>query len=142
MRLNTAAWSLAFAVSLALSANAQQQGAQESQPAVRSVPTRIRVGGNVMVEQILKKVDPVYPPDAKAAQVSGTVMLHAVIAKDGSVQQVDVVSGPPMLQQAAMDAVRQWRYRPMLLNGQPIEVDTTVSVVFTLGEASIPNSQQ
>jgi protein TonB len=61
------------------------------------------------------------------------VVLHAVISKDGSVEDLQYVSGPPLLMKAAMDAVRQWRYQPTQLNGEPVEVDTTVSVVFTLG---------
>jgi protein TonB len=76
---------------------------------------------------------PVYPPIAKTAHISGTVMLHAVIAKDGSVEDLQYVSGPPLLMKAAMDAVKQWRYQPTQLNGEPVEVDTTISVVFTLG---------
>jgi protein TonB len=82
-----------------------------------------------MVRQIM----PVYPPIAKTAHISGTVVLHAVISKDGSVEDLQYVSGPPLLMKAAMDAVRQWRYQPTQLNGEPVEVDTTVSVVFTLG---------
>ena len=74
-----------------------------------------------------------YPALAKTAHVSGTVVLHAIIAKDGSIQELQFVSGPPLLMKAAMDAVREWRYRPTLLNGEPVEVDTTIDVVFTLG---------
>jgi len=76
---------------------------------------------------------PVYPPIAKTAHISGTVVLHAVIAKDGSVEDLQYVSGPPLLMKSAMDAVKQWRYQPTQLNGDPVEVDTTISVVFTLG---------
>jgi protein TonB len=82
-----------------------------------------------MIRQIL----PVYPPIAKTAHISGTVILHAVIGKDGTVQDLQYVSGPPLLMKAAMDAVKQWRYQPTQLNGDPVEVDTTISVVFTLG---------
>ena len=82
---------------------------------------------------ILRKVDPVYPAIAKTAHVSGTVMLHAIIAKDGSIQELTYVSGPALLMKAAMDAVHEWRYKPTMLNGDPVEVDTTISVVFTLG---------
>jgi TonB family protein len=76
---------------------------------------------------------PVYPPIAKQAHISGTIVLHCIIGKDGSVQQLEFVSGPPLLMKSAMDAVRQWTYQPTSLNGKPVEVDTTVSVVFTLG---------
>ena len=82
---------------------------------------------------LVRKVQPVYPPIAKTAHISGTVVLHAIIAKDGSVQDLQYVSGPPLLMKSAMDAVKQWRYKPTMLNGEPVEVDTTISVVFTLG---------
>jgi TonB family protein len=82
--------------------------------------------------KIAKKVQPVYPPDAKKARISGTVLLDAVIGKDGSVQSLRVVSGPPALLQSALDAVRQWQYEPYLLNGEPIEVKTTITIMFTL----------
>jgi protein TonB len=74
-----------------------------------------------------------YPPLAKQARISGSVLLHAIIEKDGSVIQLEVISGHPLLVQAALDAVRQWRYQPTLLNGEPVQVDTTVTVVFSLG---------
>jgi protein TonB len=86
-----------------------------------------------MAGMIVLKTQPVYPPIAKAARQSGTVVLQATISKTGSIENLHVVSGPAMLQQAAMDAVRQWRYRPYLLNGEPVEVETTVNVIFTLG---------
>jgi protein TonB len=60
-------------------------------------------------------------------------LLHAIIGKDGTVQDLQYISGPPLLMKSAMDAVRQWRYKPTLLNGEPVDVDTTISVVFTLG---------
>jgi protein TonB len=76
---------------------------------------------------------PVYPAIAKTAHVSGTVMLHAIIAKDGTIQELQYISGPALLMRAAMDAVHEWRYQPTQLNGQPVEVDTTIQVVFSLG---------
>jgi len=82
---------------------------------------------------LLQKTMPVYPPIAKAARVQGTVVLQATISKTGTIEGLHVLSGPAMLQQAAVDAVRSWRYRPYLLNGDPVEVETTVNVVFTLG---------
>jgi protein TonB len=78
------------------------------------------------------KTTPVYPPIAKAAHVGGTVVLHAIIAKDGTIQSLSAVSGPDMLKGAALDAVRQWKYKPYLLNGDPTEVDTTITVNFNL----------
>jgi protein TonB len=96
-------------------------------------PKRISISGGVMAGMLVQKTQPVYPPIAKAARVSGTVVLQATISRSGSVENLQVISGPAMLQQAAMDAVRQWRYKPYLLNGEPIEVITTVNVIFTLG---------
>jgi protein TonB len=83
---------------------------------------------------IVNKVQPVYPPLARQTRVQGTVRLHAIISKDGSVQQLEVMSGHPLLVQAALDAVKQWRYRPTLLNGEPVEVDTTIDVIFSLNQ--------
>ena len=82
---------------------------------------------------LINKVTPLYPPIAKTAHVSGTVVLHAIISKDGTIQELQYVSGPPLLMKAAMDAVKEWRYKPTMLNGEPVEVDTTIDVVFTLG---------
>lgn len=96
-------------------------------------PARIRVGGNVQSAMLVRQVQPIYPQIARTAHISGTVVLHAIIAKDGTIQELQYVSGPPLLMRAAMDAVREWRYKPTLLNGEPVEVDTTISVVFTLG---------
>lgn len=101
--------------------------------ALSSAPAmRIRIGGNVQRVKLVKEVNPVYPEGAKARGVQGTVKLHIIQAKDGSVRQIELVSGDPQLAQAAIDAVKQWRYRPSLLNGQAVEVDTEVDVVFSL----------
>ena len=93
-----------------------------------------RIGGNVMAANLIRKVDPIYPQIAKTAHISGTVILHAIIAKDGTIQELQFSSGPPLLMRSAMDAVKQWRYKPTLLNGQPVKVDTTITVIFNLGE--------
>ena len=85
-----------------------------------------------MAGNLISKVSPVYPPDAKKARIQGKVLLKAVIGKDGHVEHLDVVSGPSELQQSSVDAVRQWVYKPYLLNGDPIEVETTISVIYTL----------
>jgi protein TonB len=91
------------------------------------------VGGNVAAAKLLRQIQPVYPQIAKTAHVSGTVILHAIIAKDGTIQELTYQSGPALLMRAAMDAVHEWRYQPTQLNGEPVEVDTTIQVVFTLG---------
>lgn len=101
-------------------------------PPPKEGPKRIRVGGNVQQARLINMVRPVYPPLARQARISGTVRLQAVIDKDGSVVQLELVSGHPLLVQNAMDAVRQWRYQPTLLNGEPVQVVTTIDVVFTL----------
>ena len=93
-----------------------------------------RVGGNVMAAKLIRQVTPIYPQIAKTAHISGTVVLHAIIAKDGTVQELQFMSGPPLLMRAAMDAVKQWRYQPTLLNTQPVKVDTTITVIFNLGD--------
>lgn len=93
----------------------------------------LRVGGNVQQANLLRQITPIYPPIAKTAHIQGTVILHAIISKEGAIEQLEYVTGPPLLMKNAMDAVRQWRYRPTMLNGEPVEVDTTISVVFTLG---------
>jgi TonB family protein len=96
----------------------------------------LRVGGNVQNAKIVKKVQPLYPEDARQAGISGTVRLHVILAKDGTVKELELVSGHPLLAQAALDAVRQWTYQPTLLNGQPVEVDTTIDVIFALNARS------
>jgi protein TonB len=101
-------------------------------PPPRPTQQRIRQGGQVQAAMLINKVQPVYPPLARQTRVFGTVKLHAIIAKDGTIQQLEVISGHPLLQQAALDAVRQWRYRPTLLNTEPVEVDTTIDVIFSL----------
>jgi periplasmic protein TonB len=92
------------------------------------------VGGDVQGARLLRKVMPIYPTLARQVRVSGTVQLIGVIAKDGSIQQLQVVSGHPLLVGAALDAVRQWIYRPTLLNGQAVEVIAPISVFFTLSQ--------
>jgi protein TonB len=94
----------------------------------------LRVGGNVQAARIINRVQPIYPPLARQTRISGTVRLHAIIGKDGTIQQLEVLNGHPLLQQAALDAVRQWRYQPTLLNGDPVEVDTTIDVIFSLNQ--------
>ncbi len=101
-------------------------------PERAKAPTRHRIGGNVQDALVVSRKIPDYPPMARAMRVEGTVVFQAVIGIAGTIQQLQLVSGHPMLVQAAIDAVRQWRYRPTLLNGDPLEVDTTISVSFTL----------
>jgi protein TonB len=92
----------------------------------------VRISSGVMEGILLAKYPPAYPAIAKAAGVQGTVVLQATISKNGTIENLRVVSGPLMLQQAALDAVKTWRYRPYLLNDDPVEVETTVNVVFAM----------
>ncbi len=96
-----------------------------------SVP--IPISSGVASSIALYKVLPVYPPIAREARVQGTVVLEAIISKQGTIENLRVVSGPAMLQQSALNAVSAWRYRPFLLNGEPVAVETTVNVVFNMG---------
>jgi protein TonB len=97
---------------------------------VRTAP--IRVGGDVMAAKMVRRVLPVYPTLAKQARVSGVVRLQGVISKEGTIQQLQVISGHPLLVAAAVEAVKQWVYRPTLLNGEPVEVIAPIDVNFTL----------
>jgi periplasmic protein TonB len=97
-------------------------------------PRSLNVSSGVAEGNLLEKILPQYPAIAKAARIQGTVVLQATISKTGMIQNLKVISGPPMLQQAAVDAVRSWRYKPYLLNGDPVDVETTINVVFNLGE--------
>ena len=93
----------------------------------------VRLPSTLVAGLLIYKVTPLYPAIAKVAGVGGTIVLQATISKDGAIENLRVASGPAMLQQAALDAVKMWRYRPYLLNKVPVEVETTVNVVFTMG---------
>lgn len=102
-------------------------------PAVATVAPPLRV--SVMMEgNLIYRVQPTYPPLARAARIQGPVRLEAVISREGLIENLHVVSGHPMLSPAAMNAVKQWRYRPYKLNGEPVEVETQVTVIFSLSE--------
>ncbi len=93
----------------------------------------IRVSSGVQSAKVIRKVNPTYPPIARQARIQGVVRLEAIIAKDGSIQNLRVIQGHPLLVQSALQAVRQWRYAPTLLNDQPVEVITFIDVIFKLG---------
>jgi TonB family protein len=122
-----------LATSIARSAWAREQSAPSaaalSTQADVPHPMRIRIGGSVLQPALIHVVQPVYPAGATA---TGTVVLHTVVDTDGTVMRLEGVSGDPVLTTAAMDAVKQWRYRPTKLNGQAVQVDSTISVVFNL----------
>jgi len=99
---------------------------------VKPPETPVLVGGDVQAAKLIKRVVPVYPRPASEFRISGTVHLLGIIAKDGTIQRLQVLSGHPLLRQAALDAVSQWVYRPTVLNGQPVEVEAPIDVIFTL----------
>jgi len=119
----TAASAVALRMGVDPQVSADQQDSKKDVHSVRP---------EMMQANLISKVSPVYPPDAKKARIQGTVVLDAVIGKTGHVENLKVASGPSELLQSSLDAVRQWKYKPFLLNGNPIEVKTTISVVYTL----------
>ena len=138
MRFLSAFALLWLCLPLRVSPRAQDPPPAAQQPAQNPMDTaktaRIRIGGNVAAAKLLNRVQPVYPPLARQTRISGTVRLHVVLSRDGTVKSVDVISGHPLLLQASLDAVRQWRYQPTLLNGEAVEVDTTVDVIYALAD--------
>jgi protein TonB len=98
------------------------------------IPKQIRVGGNVQSAKLVNQPKPSYPPLARQARIQGVVKFNAVIGRDGTIQNLTMVSGHPLLVPAATEAVRQWRYQPTLLNGEPVEVVTQIDVNFTLSQ--------
>ena len=94
------------------------------------IPKKVIVSAGVAASMVKSRTDPVYPPIVGSFPIDGTVVLHATISTKGIVEALSVISGPASLQQAAMDAVRHWTYRPYLLNNAPVEVETTINVIF------------
>jgi protein TonB len=106
-----------------------------TQPTVKVTSSKaVAISSGVATGMLINSTPPIYPPLAKTAHVAGTVELHATISTNGTIKDLRAVSGPAMLRQAAVDAVRNWRYQPYKLNSQPVEVETTINIVFTLGE--------
>jgi len=99
---------------------------------VPQTPQRVRISQGVTKGLLIHRVEPTYPPLARAARVQGEVVLSAIINTNGEIQNLQLISGHPMLVPEAISAVRQWRYKPYLLNGQPVEVETTITVIFSL----------
>jgi protein TonB len=94
----------------------------------------VKLSEGVVEAQMISRIEPQYPTIAIQTKTEGTVRLHAIISRDGRITSLDVLSGHPFLVKAALDAVRQWRYRPTLLNGEPVEVETSITVIFRLHE--------
>ena len=120
--------------SVDVSAEGSGKAATSTETAAEPKPTRIRIGGNVEAAKVISKVQPIYPESARAAGIQGAVVLHAIVSKDGRPLQLQVLNSQidPDLARAAVEAVSQWRYQPTLLNGEPVEVDTTITVNFKL----------
>jgi periplasmic protein TonB len=110
--------------------NPKKEDKTEAPPIIR----RITVNGDVMKRMLVHKVTPRYPIEARQQRISGTVKLHVIIGVDGSVKDIEYVSGPRALVQATVDGVRQYKYKPTKENGEPVEVDTTVETLFELRE--------
>ena len=97
-----------------------------------ATPQRVRVSQGVTQGLLIRKIQPTYPPLARQARIQGSVLLQAEISKDGTIQNLRLISGHPMLAPAAIEAVKQWKYKPYILNGEPVEVETQITVNFTL----------
>jgi len=97
-----------------------------------ATPQRVRVSQGVTQGMVIRRVEPSYPPLARQARIQGSVILQAEISKDGTIQNLRLISGHPMLAPAAIEAVKQWRYKPYFLNGEPVEVETQITVNFSL----------
>ena len=124
---------LQLSVSVAAATCAQDKGPSTSNPAPPdSAPKRFTVDTKTMSSKLVHVVPPVYPSKAKKKEMEGTVQLHAIVATNGSVRELTVISGDPILAESAMAAVKQWRYKPTLINNEPAEVDTVVVVIFEL----------
>jgi protein TonB len=105
-----------------------------SAPLVAPVPKRVRVSQGVIRGQCIHRVEPVYPKIGLGARIQGNVQLKAIISKTGEVTELEVLGGHPILVPAALEAVKQWRYRPYLLNGEPVEVETNITVTFSIAQ--------
>jgi len=132
---------LAFAASGPAVGQAQDPSSPPPSPQAQAqpeVPKRLHVSASITSGLLIKKVQPLYPEKARKNGIKGIVDLDAEISKDGDVTHLSVISGDPLLAQAAIDAVRQWKYRPFLRNGQPMDVESAVRVAFTLAPKQAP----
>jgi periplasmic protein TonB len=124
--------SLTLWTSFALS-QAQTEPAQPNvAPSAPQLPKRVRVSQGVMHAMIVSKVQPSYPKEARKKKIQGPVLMQAVIGTNGDIIDIRLISGHPLLAPAAMEAIKQWKYRPYVLNGTPVEVETTIVFNFTL----------
>jgi protein TonB len=120
------------------SSNAWPDTKIQNQVVCQPPPQRVVVPMDIAKGMILHKVNPKYPGKAKTAHISGVVVVQGIITKQGKLRDLHVVSGPEMLVEPSLKAVQKWRYKPYLLNGEPVEVETTINVLFSLGDKSAP----
>jgi protein TonB len=113
-------------------AHSQAGSAQSGSDTPVQTPRHIRISGGVLDKNILSKVQPVYPKEARVGRISGNVVMIVTVNEKGTVDSVRAISGPEEIRQAAIDAVQQWVYKPYLLNGNPVSVDSTVNIAFNL----------
>jgi TonB family protein len=125
---------LAFASPKAPPQGTTNSANQDLPPEPPTHPTRVTINGNAMAARVVAIVQPAYPKALQDAHVAGTVILRAVIAKDGSIEEVTPLSGPQQLVRITIDAVRQWKYQPTVVEGAPVEVSTTINIDFTPGK--------
>ena len=121
-----------FIVASVLSGCANHAVQPATPPTAPAVQGPVSVAGGVMAGMQQQVIPPLYPAEAKADKKEGTVILHAIIGKDGSIKDLRVISGPEMFRDSAVRAVQQWKYKPYRLMGQPVDVDTTITVNFRL----------
>ena len=110
----------------------QESKSEPTPPPKQDLPKRVRVSEGVMRTLLIKKVQPKYPEEARKKHVEGTVVMKTIISRDGDVQELTVVSGDPLLVPAALEAAKQWKYKPYLLNGEPVEIATQIMMIFHL----------
>jgi TonB family protein len=133
LALATCASALALRVNIADRPSGQPTAQEAGKPEAQS--DAIKVAGGVMAGQILEKKQPVYPAEAKANPINGSVILHAIIGKDGTIENLTILKSlREDYDTSALDAVKDWKYQPYLLNGEPVEVETTITVNYSMGE--------
>ena len=110
----------------------QESKSDPAPPAKQELPKRVRVSEGVMRTLLIKKVRPKYPREARKKHVEGAVVIKTIIGHEGDVQELTVASGDPLLAPAALEAAKQWKYKPYLLHGQPVEIETQIIMIFHL----------
>jgi periplasmic protein TonB len=120
----------ALLLGITCAALGQESKSEPAPPTKQEVPKRVRVSEGVMRTLILKKVQPNYPEEARKKHIQGSVVMKAIISREGDVQELTVVSGDGLLVPPAMEAAKQWKYKPYLLQGQPVEIETQIMMIF------------